>query len=173
MKNFIKSTSWSRIQAVLRYSGMNANQLSNHIGLPRAENLYQIKKGNNGISIKLAEKIVKKFPNIRIAWLLSGDGNMIRGNRFDLLLEEGVVHPEFNELEAISIPALPISRHDFFIAAAIISLGGIISEPKYQPHSSVYAKCAREIADEIIKELDGEYVDGSGHEVPVKEEEEE
>lgn len=46
------------------------------IGLPRGENLYQIKKGNNGISRNLAYKIVTKFPEVSLAWLLTGEGQM-------------------------------------------------------------------------------------------------
>ncbi len=55
---------------------MTINYFALHIGLPRGENLYQIKKGNNGISRNLADKIVAKFPEISLAWLLTGEGRM-------------------------------------------------------------------------------------------------
>ncbi len=55
---------------------MTVNYFAHHIGLPRGENLYQIKKGNNGISRNLADKIVAKFPEISLPWLLTGEGRM-------------------------------------------------------------------------------------------------
>ncbi|MCC8018825.1 MAG: hypothetical protein LIO85_03515 [Rikenellaceae bacterium] len=48
------------------------------IGLKRGENLYQIKRGNNGISRQLAERIVEYFPKISKSWLLTGEGNHVR-----------------------------------------------------------------------------------------------
>ena len=56
---------------------MTINHFAKHIGLSRAENLYQIKNGNNGISQKLAHRIVEAFPAISIGWLLSGEGAML------------------------------------------------------------------------------------------------
>ena len=55
---------------------MSINYFARHIGLPRGENLYQIKRGNNGISRDLAERIVAKFPEISKLWLLTGEGQM-------------------------------------------------------------------------------------------------
>ena len=55
---------------------MTINYFALYIGLPRGENLYQIKKGNNGISRNLAYKIVTKFPEVSLAWLLTGEGQM-------------------------------------------------------------------------------------------------
>lgn len=53
---------------------MSVNAFALHIGLPRSENLYQIKKGNHGISKVLAETIHRFYPNYSIGWLLSGEG---------------------------------------------------------------------------------------------------
>lgn len=55
---------------------MTVNRFARHIGLPRGENLYQIKRGNNGVSKGLAEKIVSAFPQIDKLWLLTGEGEM-------------------------------------------------------------------------------------------------
>lgn len=57
---------------------MTINRFAMFIGLTRAENLYQIKKGNNGISRDLAARITSKFPEISPLWLLTGDGEMLR-----------------------------------------------------------------------------------------------
>ena len=71
------NTNWQRIASVIRWSNMTINHFAKHIGLSRAENLYQIKNGNNGISQKLAHRIVEAFPAISIGWLLSGEGVML------------------------------------------------------------------------------------------------
>jgi len=57
---------------------MTTNYFARHIGLPRGENLYQIKRGNNGISLDVASRIVEKFPEIDRLWLLTGEGQMFR-----------------------------------------------------------------------------------------------
>lgn len=55
---------------------MTTNHFAHHIGLKNGENLYQIKRGNNKISRRLAEAIVEAFPEVSEAWLLAGDGEM-------------------------------------------------------------------------------------------------
>lgn len=56
---------------------MTINRFALHIGLGRAENLYQIKRGHNGISRDLAMRITSKFPDVSILWLLTGEGEML------------------------------------------------------------------------------------------------
>lgn len=76
-----KLDNWQRIESVVRWANMTVNYFAHHIGLPRGENLYQIKKGNNGISRNLADKIVTKFPEISLPWLLTGEGKMFVDER--------------------------------------------------------------------------------------------
>ena len=71
------NTNWQRLASVIRWSGMTINRFAHHIGLSRGENLYQIKRGNNGISLNLAERIVTHFPQINRLWLLTGEGEML------------------------------------------------------------------------------------------------
>lgn len=71
-------TDWQRIEMVIQQSKLTVNAFARHIGLPRGENLYQIKKGNNGISLDVAKRIVSKFPQVDKLWLLTGDGQMLR-----------------------------------------------------------------------------------------------
>ena len=68
---------WPRIEMVIRWSGMSTNAFARHIGLPRGENLYQIKKGNNGLSMNVANLICEKFPEIDELWLLTGKRDML------------------------------------------------------------------------------------------------
>ena len=74
-----KLNNWERIECVIRWTNLTINAFAKHIGLPRAENLYQIKRGNNGISGRLADRIAETFPQISRTWLLTGDGTMFVG----------------------------------------------------------------------------------------------
>lgn len=71
-----KLDNWQRIEAIIHWANMTVNYFALSIGLPRGENLYQIKKGNNGISRNLADKITTKYPEISLSWLLTGEGHM-------------------------------------------------------------------------------------------------
>lgn len=76
----LKTTPIERIQAVVAYSEMSMNRFAIHIGLPRGENLYQIKRGHNGVSHDVADRICEKFPEIDELWLLTGKGQMLRND---------------------------------------------------------------------------------------------
>ena len=69
-------TAWQRLETIIKMSGMSINAFARCIGLPRGENLYQIKKGNNRISRDLASRIVNYYPQISFSWLLTGEGAM-------------------------------------------------------------------------------------------------
>ena len=56
---------------------MTVNYFARYIGLTRGENLYRIKRGDNGISRDLADRIVSVFPEIDRVWLLTGVGRML------------------------------------------------------------------------------------------------
>jgi len=71
---------WQRIESVIKWANMTTNFFARYIGLPRGENLYQIKRGNNGISRDVAERIVTRFPEIDLLWLLTGRGQMFVEN---------------------------------------------------------------------------------------------
>ena len=69
--------SWLRLEEVINRANMTVNSFGRHIGLTRSESLYQIKAGRFGISHNLAQRIVDKFPDISLGWLLSGEGEML------------------------------------------------------------------------------------------------
>ena len=72
-----KNQSWLRLEKVIARANMTVNSFGRHIGLIRSESLYQIKAGRIGISHNLAQRIVEKFPDISLGWLLSGEGDML------------------------------------------------------------------------------------------------
>lgn len=63
---------WTRLKLVIDRSGKSVNEFAHLIGLPRGENLYQIKRGNNGISIDVAMRINCLYPRYSISWLMCG-----------------------------------------------------------------------------------------------------
>lgn len=67
---------WQRLERVVKWAGLSVNSFALSIGLHRSENLYQIKRGNHGISRELAGMISSKYPQISKAWLLTGEGDM-------------------------------------------------------------------------------------------------
>lgn len=73
-------TDWQRLEQVIKWTGLSTNAFAVGIGLKRSENLYQIKRGNNGISKDLADLIARKYPSVNRSWLLTGDGGMFTGH---------------------------------------------------------------------------------------------
>jgi hypothetical protein len=84
-------TDWQRLEKVIKWTGHAINAFAREIGLNRAENLYQIKNGNNRISRNLADMIVEKYPKINKGWLLVGEGGMFVTNE-----GKGVLVPFYN-----------------------------------------------------------------------------
>ena len=74
--NKTNNASWQRLESVIRWANMTINHFGRHIGLIRSEALYQIKAGQHGISQALARRIVEKFPEVSIGWLLTGEGDI-------------------------------------------------------------------------------------------------
>lgn len=96
---------WQRIEKIFEWSRTSSiNAFARSIGLNRGENLYQIKKGNNGISRDLAEQITGKFPEISKGWLLSGEGNMLHEDNKKGFIEEKDTIPfyEKNVIEVLT-----------------------------------------------------------------------
>lgn len=108
-----KQNNWQRIEAVIKWANMSTNYFARYIGLARGENLYQIKRGNNGISMDVADRIVTKFPQVDKLWLLTGEGQMfvdqsLRGAQipfYNVDVEEGIGH--LDNLEAESTLVVP------------------------------------------------------------------
>lgn len=72
---------WQRIEKVLKHADMSANYFAKYIGLRHGENLYQIKRGRNKISLDVARRIHRKFPRYSISWLMCGEPEVIDNNR--------------------------------------------------------------------------------------------
>ncbi|MCM1222174.1 MAG: S24 family peptidase [Lachnospiraceae bacterium] len=71
-------TDYQRIESVLKYLGMSARAFSIALGLSSPQIFYDIKAGKCGISKDLSNKIQEHYLNINPAWLLTGEGDMLR-----------------------------------------------------------------------------------------------
>lgn len=128
-----KQDNWQRIEAIIKWANMSINYFARHIGLARGENLYQIKRGNNGISLDVAERIVTKFPQIDKLWLLTGEGQMFTDTKLrGTQIPYHHCDPEKNiakisSMEPESYILLPmISKCDFAMCYTGRAMGSVI-----------------------------------------------
>ena len=99
---------WQRIEKIVRWTGLSVNSFALSIGLNRSENLYRIKRGDNGISKELAELIAARYPEISRAWIITGEGGMFIGNT-----EERNLIPAY-DIDALTLAGMeryPESQH--------------------------------------------------------------
>lgn len=75
-----KFNNWERLAKVIERFGLTINSFAKVLGLNRSETLYHIRKGDFGISVDLADRIVKIDKDIDRTWLLSGIGNMLHSD---------------------------------------------------------------------------------------------
>lgn len=70
---------WQRIEKIIAWAGLSVNAFAMNIGLGRSENLYRIRRGDNGVSKELARAIAARYPEINPVWVLTGEGEMFVG----------------------------------------------------------------------------------------------
>lgn len=75
---------YQRIEQVLKHSGMSARALAFALGLKSPQIFYDIKAQKCGISKELATKIQDYFLNISAAWLLTGEGEMLKSEAINI-----------------------------------------------------------------------------------------
>lgn len=69
------------INKLLIYSELNAKSFSEKIGLERPQAIYDILKGKTkSISLAMQDKILSVFPELNRTWLMTGEGEMLKGN---------------------------------------------------------------------------------------------
>lgn len=71
------NANWERLCKVIEHSGLSVNAFARAIGLSCGETLYQIRRGNNGISPNVAKRIHQKYPAFSLAWLMFGCGEPV------------------------------------------------------------------------------------------------
>lgn len=108
---------WQRIEKIVQWAGLSVNAFALNIGLTRGENLYQIKKGNNGISKELADLITAKYPDLSKAWIITGEGGMFLNNS-----------PERSVIPGYDIDLIHLAEQDNLPQPSYVK-----SEPKAKP----------------------------------------
>ncbi len=72
-------TASDRINQLLEYYNLNAKQFSERIGDKRPQRIYDVQKGKaQSISTALSNQIISVFPAVSKAWLLTGEGEMLK-----------------------------------------------------------------------------------------------
>ncbi len=141
---------WQRIERVVRWAGLSVNSFALSVGLSRGENLYQIKRGKNGISPQLARTIVARYPQISCAWLLTGEGDMFavgatRQNSvpfYDTDIEKYIAQPTRYSSEAcVSLPDIDdadfAARYHGKAMGDAVPAGAIVLVKKIAPEGLV------------------------------------
>jgi len=78
----------------LKYKGISINKFSNEIGVSNSYFSKQIKE-NGSIGSKIIQEIVKKYEDLSIEWLLTGNGEMLKSEKEVVYLKndkEPIIH---------------------------------------------------------------------------------
>lgn len=110
---------WERLEQIIKATHHSANSFAKHIGLPRGENLYQIKRGNNRISLDVAQRIHDLYPEYSISWLMCGvnDSSILPSEESQI-----VRVPVFRDVQKITNP-LPDQTDGQLILSASVANG--------------------------------------------------
>lgn len=169
-----KQNNWQRIEAVIKWANMSTNYFARYIGLARGENLYQIKRGNNGISLDVADRIVNKFPQVDKLWLLTGEGQMfsetkLRGAQipfYNADVEQSVTRIEQLETEC-NLVVPPAGECDFAmrysgramgeaVPSGTVVLLKAVGTDEIIPGDEYVIVCRKIVTLRIVRTADGE-----------------
>ncbi len=71
-------TDGEKLEEIQQYSGLTWKELAQRVGLASAQTFTDIRNKKHGISMKLANRIVEAYPDIRREWLMFGMGAMLK-----------------------------------------------------------------------------------------------
>lgn len=145
--------SQEKIEKLLNYLEINSKEFSERLGYDRPQIIYDIQKGKTKrISETLANKIISVFPNIRKAWLLADDGEMLTNTEeicidsgkkerillaYNYLRSKGLIHTQSDLAEKMQSNKVNVSRAmagneryltDKFLKRLNNSFGGVFNE---------------------------------------------
>lgn len=145
--------SQEKIEKLLNYLEINSKEFSERLGYDRPQIIYDIQKGKTKrISETLANKIISVFPNIRKAWLLADDGEMLMNTEetridsgkkerillaYNYLRSKGFIHTQSDLAEKMQSNKVNVSRAmagneryltDKFLKRLNNSFGGVFNE---------------------------------------------
>lgn len=92
-------TDIDRIERLVSWSKLTSNAFAKKIGYERGQLIYDLLKGKNKISRKVATKICNAYPEISLSWILTGEGSMLKDK------------PE-TETTCVNEPPAPYTNHE-------------------------------------------------------------
>ena len=90
-----------RLIQFIKFAGLSARQFDLSIG---ASNGYTLRMQKNSASIgsDVIENILKTYPQLNVVWLITGEGEMLKENEEELILDfEELPKEKQNEIEQI------------------------------------------------------------------------
>jgi len=79
----------------------NPKQFSDSLGFERPERIYKILRGNTAVSRNLAEIINSKYPQYKIDWLLTGEGEMLKSLETQSNIADPAADYKLNDVQAM------------------------------------------------------------------------
>lgn len=154
------------IELIAEKENMTISQLAQTLGKP-ANSLYDIQKGKiKGITEKLADLLLQKFPYYNKTWLMTGEGDMLSSTS-SAKPQQSKKAERVTDDEAYKVPLVPISAlagslNDFSLSVKrddcetvispikdidmAIKISGDSMEPEYPADSQVFVKKINERA---------------------------
>ena len=69
-----------RLETILRYYGLSATAFAEEIGVQRSS-ISHLLSGRNKPSLDFVLKVVQRFPEVNLYWLLNGKGGFPKGEQ--------------------------------------------------------------------------------------------
>ncbi len=92
----------SRLEAIMAYHNLSATAFAEAIGVPRSS-ISHLLSGRNKPSLDFVLKVVKRFPEVDLYWLLNGKGTFPRQKQPLPAQQEGILKVQGTE----STPSSP------------------------------------------------------------------
>lgn len=100
-----------RLKQFLDFKGIKVSAFEKEVGMSNGSFASQL-KNDKTIGVDKLENILKKYPDINIEWLLTGNGDMIK---WDLLNEDAAIYsktPKDDSGQAVNYKELAESRKE-------------------------------------------------------------
>ncbi len=90
-----------RLMQFIKYAGLSARQFDLSIGAGNGYTL-RMQKNNASIGSDVIENILKAYPRLNVVWLITGEGEMLKENEEELILDfDELPKEKQNEIERI------------------------------------------------------------------------
>ena len=93
----------ARLQKLMEYNELSASALADHLGVPRSSISHLLSERNKP-SLDFVLRIIDKYPEVDLYWLLYGDGNFPKEEKKEKLVNTTLINTEipFPNMDEIS-----------------------------------------------------------------------